>query len=263
MGACNCSMDADCSCNAGAPPPPAECVPTAMPVVRLPRRDDLSEYSGPDLGDAPADVPEYSPGNKVICFLGGVYCDGLVFAGRYGRVDEILFDGSVMIEPEEDAGRLVFTSSNAAEMLRSARVGAEARAFEATLGETVEIKQPCRRFVEGSACRRAGCSKCGEKVELENLFVGCDKKAISKWREGVVICPLMISREDRTLWCGVAFSPHDARWVCVDNVRAPTKPREPTYGLQDVNYPPKKRSIRAAAPGKKPPLPPAEPVCGN
>ena len=34
---------------------------------------------------------------------------------------EILFDGSVMIEPEEDAGRLVFTSSNAAKMLRSAR----------------------------------------------------------------------------------------------------------------------------------------------
>ena len=74
----------------------------------------------------------------------------------------------------------------------------------------------------------------------------------------------MISDEDRALWCGVAFSPHDARWVCVDNVqRRHLAHHEPTYGLQDVNYPPKRRSIGAAAPGKKPPLPAAEPVCGN
>ena len=162
-----------------------------------------------------------------------------------------------MLDLEEaDGGKRTYPKSKAREVLRSARVGAEHAAFRPVLGETVEIRQPCRRFVEGGACRRDGCTKCGVRVEPE--------RELKKWSEGVVIRPLMVSREDGVLWCGVAFSPHDARWVCVDNVlRRHHAQREPTYGLQDVNYPPKRKGSGRPLPGEKPPLPEAEPVCGN
>lgn len=251
-------------------------MPIATPIARFPVRADLQEA-------VKGNLPALAPGDAVICFLGGTYCEGTVWRRERGRtchgtvetLDDVgcvvSLDGdndadtpdahaATAAPPGNDAAppdaaadggreRMHFTHARARTQLRTDTSAPEQ--YEPAFGDRVEVRMPCRRFIEGESCRIEGCTMQGVRVELANTTP-------QQWGEGIIVQALHRSTLDGTLWAGVAFSPHWNQWCPVENVlkRHHSHRSAPAYGLQDANYPTtnkKRRNAQQRLP--PPPLP--------